>query len=679
VTFERKVVRAIPLPQNLTKNAPVTLTVRGSASGTGTSVAFNGMFYSDTRFILTQTPDAFRPRDGRDSAANCTTPDSQGLTHDGDCHPRYKVQLATGPVSPQDLAVLEFRRPQSLMWAGLPPSVAILNRISTRVKPRMNLGGLGSAWAIAPPPTPTLAASYTFELSLPSSLSGRKWLKGTSSNRGTDTENDPDYIFEPDRNTTLAPPAAGGLTIATKADTTDPVYVTVSSRDFGGVAQLRATGTMGTLDRQTFDAEILDQAAANVVPPLNNPITGGMCGADFARHPFASLPVDQDCNGIADSWEAKFVGPGHNLCPYCDDEARGAGAATTALYKGDGYSAFDEYRGFHVAGTGNTPIAWTPTDPTKQDLFYWDAAKVTAPNNADLWPHLPVIFGRETGSFMLLHRVRGDQAQARDPGDPTQGVQALNKNSPFTPRGFAIVYVIDNKLSAGTLGNSGLDSDPANSFRNTGKLPIRIGYKAIQDEAKQIRQTNASVYASVILEQVLAHETGHKLGREHRERTASQIAFDKNNIKNLTIGQFMQDPKNFDNPKAKQTTIYVAETVYELTTAAGFQQRQTEEQEQVLAASTKGGGPQAEIPNLTFSQTAFNGPSKPPQWPFQIQINYTKTVDQLRLLSQDGTIMCHTPRLDQVNSTDWRFAPDDLSGLCLTSGGCGKCQSGVCK
>jgi len=56
--------------------------------------------WSDTRFVLTQTPSGFSPRDARDPAADCTTPDAQGETHDGDCHPQFTAEFVYGPITP---------------------------------------------------------------------------------------------------------------------------------------------------------------------------------------------------------------------------------------------------------------------------------------------------------------------------------------------------------------------------------------------------------------------------------------------------------------------------------------------------------------------------------------------------------------------------------------------------
>lgn len=86
---------------NLTTQGPATLVLQGSTVGSSYSwpVGIWGTLDGDTRFVLTQTPSDFRPRDARDEdGAHCTTPDDIGQTHDADCHPRFKVQLVSRPI-----------------------------------------------------------------------------------------------------------------------------------------------------------------------------------------------------------------------------------------------------------------------------------------------------------------------------------------------------------------------------------------------------------------------------------------------------------------------------------------------------------------------------------------------------------------------------------------------------
>ena len=413
----------------------------------------------------------------------------------------------------------------------------------------------------------------------------------------------------------------------------------VTSRDYGGSAILRAkailSGDSLVGGPVTVPFSIVNENGKDVEAPNS----GCVAAAEFAKHPYASLPVDQDCNGIADQWETDNGGPYPD--PAADTDPGGLGSGTPEAYQGDGFAVFDEYRGFHVLDEkGNT--VWHDTDPRVQDLFYWDPNGLTAGAGVN---HLSNIFGRETGGFIALHRVNGEQAHG-DPNKPTSRLKPLNSNSPFkAPRGFAVVY------RKGTLG--GPDVGNSGTAENAGGFPITIDLTKINTIAAALRQGGPTPYAATLLEQTLAHETGHRLGRTHRERVASAVAFDKEDIKSsLQLGQFMQQPD-------KLNVLFVEEFVYALTQAAGFATNQIRADERVLRGASGAG-----------SQEAYKGPAQPPFWPFKVTTRQTQVLDLVRILSQDGTIMCWTPELDKQQPADWHFALDDLDALCLRAGGC---------
>ena len=160
-----------------------------------------------------------------------------------------------------------------------------------------------------------------------------QWVQGTSTNFGSDTRANPDYVFEQGNvpgsnqalNTTLAAPQNGGLSIATQDFVTGPQQVTVSSRDFGGAGQLRATARLQ--DGTVYDNDVVDQNGVNVVVP------SGACGATFGQHQFASIPVDQDCDGISDSWRLRYFGTVNNILSLANADADGDGADNLHEFK----------------------------------------------------------------------------------------------------------------------------------------------------------------------------------------------------------------------------------------------------------------------------------------------------------------------------------------------------------
>ena len=210
----------------------LTLNESDNSRTGGTSIGTT--VYGDVRFVMSQTPDVFRPRDARDPAAHCTVPDATGQTHDGDCHVKYTANFVCN--------------------AGAP--MKQLRTGPGRTAPDVQIPftpGPGSANCPAPP------ATYKFTLSPQTT-----WLVGTSSNFGADTAEDPDYVFEQGPvagsatplNTALAPPQDRGLSISTRGPVTAPVPVTVTSRDFGGAARLHAQATIA--GAPPFDVDVVD-------------------------------------------------------------------------------------------------------------------------------------------------------------------------------------------------------------------------------------------------------------------------------------------------------------------------------------------------------------------------------------------------------------------------------------
>jgi hypothetical protein len=75
-----------------------------------------------------------------------------------------------------------------------------------------------------------------------------------------------------------------------------------------------------------------------------------------------SIIADADGNGCADSWDARWPGPGGDKKATADDDD----TPKLGGRNGDGFSRYEEYRGFTVQGKFRT------LDPKKKDWFYID-------------------------------------------------------------------------------------------------------------------------------------------------------------------------------------------------------------------------------------------------------------------------------------------------------------------
>ena len=617
--YHRDLVWVIDV-SGLTQQGDIQLELRTDGD-LGFSCSIN--LYGDASVTLTQTPKSFRPEDARDDPATSGCSRSPG----DNCRPSFKAQS--------------------------------------------NLPGTGNCSDIG--------IKYDFTLDHPSAIAGQpvtSWLKGSSSNGGTDDVSVPDYIFKPQNDAQLGAPDRGGLHVATVAsfDGSDLTLV-VTSHDYGGSAVLRPkatiTGSCIVGGSVTVGFNVLDEKSEDVQAPK--------CAdtAQFVKRPFASLPVDQDCNGIADDWENNHGGPFPD--PKADADPGALGSGTPDAYKGDGFAVFDEYRGFHMLDAWANTV-WHDTDPRVQDLFYWDPNGLIQQSPLDPSPNrLANIFGVQTGGFIALHEVNAKQAHG-DPNDATAPLDPLNSNSPFLvsfgPQAFAVVYVkgnLNQPQDAGALGQScnirtnGQSPTYPSCYRNDGQEPIHIDSNRIDRLARKFWKGDPTAYESVLLDDVLAHETGHKLGLWHHTRTAARIALDKEQVKNLPndlpFGNFIQSKD--------RTQVTVEEYLYMLLKANGFK-HDTLRIDEVPGCTT---GAAFDV----RGQTPFPGNVRLPYWPIEgivVDVSPAPPLSLITLDSQDGEIMSSKPELDHTADDDWQFG-GDLGGMCLQPAGCGKALPSV--
>jgi hypothetical protein len=497
---------------SLTQQHAVQVTLRLQISNAGFSniapISVDLGLYCGTSLKLTQTSSTFRPRDARDNAAQCGS-------NAGDCHPQFTATL-TGLENADDIL------------------------------------------------SPTI--TFTLTPATPSSPAGT-WLTGTSTNyagASNDTAANADYLFE----SSAQPPASqpnltvqDPLTMQTNPGSipfgedengnptpAPPIPITVTSHDFGGKAYLRAALTLAPGMAPIY-AEVVDASGNDVAPPVNNAAIKGTCGTDFAQHQFARLPVDQDCNGIADSWEGQYTTPtGGHLDPTADTDhdttgtnANGCGVTATGVYPppgscGDGFSVFDEYRGLHTIDDSTGDPKWISTDPTKLDVFYWDSSSEDI-NKKLFAPGIQALLIPQTNGFIAWHQLNQLEARSKmalylpAPGDedPTNpysvysGVRQLNANNPVdqtadTPVvGYALWFVNGDvdEAANGCIGSLELG---LSSNLGRGASGVAINSFTIAQCASRY-----GVDPSVMTSVVLAHETGHQFALPHYSRQAYVI------------------------------------------------------------------------------------------------------------------------------------------------------------
>src|SRR5579863_1651463 len=563
------------------------------------------MKVSVSRFTMTPTPSDFRPRDSREPLT------AMFFANQDNCNPSYTAGFSTVPFGPQ----------APITFTITPPTV--------------------------------------FLNGLPSPGAGGPWLAGTSTNNGgpnpfpaprrpppNDDATVPDYVFTQASNPGLSAPASNGLSIQTSGPV-PTVNVTIDSQDYGGRALLTATSQLYS-GGPTITADIFDPNSP--LPPAQSVTITGTCGPTGAP-PYVNLPVDIDCDGIADWWEDAFSKPSPAFLPYvstacsalsplghlpvnCDVEN---GPSPGASPVGDGFSVHDEYRGFHflLGNDSHATVQWASTDPMNtKDVFFWDQSNRFA-------TPLSQILSQQAPTTFLYWRVTASQANAIDQRKPEKGANPLTRFSVTGSLQFPIVYasVPGDQLDPGVIGD-------AQSQKNDGKA-----VKIALDRVPMAAGVRAGFPRATLVAEVVAHETGHKFGRPHplRASCCSFMAYPVNQLTNLSQTQF-----TFEG--SPSSTIYVRLFQYTALGKSGWIG-----DDLYLKPLGVSHGVQtvqvADSPNFPVYQVPIQAPGK-----------ITSATTHLLVQDQLLELMDWTPNLTLTAPNQWNFDPViDLPNLCVRS------------
>jgi len=604
-----------------TRTGPVTLTVSGWLVRPRTvplsEILRPDHKVYDLRFVVTAPPPD-RPRDARDPAAACDTNNGCfyefGITLEGlvgdEAHDDRDVSL--GPVTAQ----FDLDRPKD-------PN-----------KPGESLG----------------------------------YLPGTSSNGGTERSassvGDPDFIFEAEQNPDLAAPM-GLLHVETPLgwDWRLGAHVRVTSRDYGGAALLRAKVMVQGV---TYDVVDFLQTS-----PDGGDYVGFNPPACAGTGSFAMLPVDLDCNAIADFWEEQYLGPGKHFDPAADDDA---GFDATSP-KGDGFAAHDEYRGFHYVENDGKTVRWTDTDPVgKQDVFVWDTVSKGACSSGGFSENCLTealigansILRPNTQSFIAYRRVNAKQANpVKDDKLPKERAAHLAVNSHFykpEDRARALVFMNStlrvrcdtNPPEPGAIGNSG-------GFVTNG-TPIQIDFR-------QVRYCSAlkGYPSGVFLAQVAAHEAGHKFNLSHPlRRVVGPSGMLTDLVPNMPVPADLQTIDLGHYSRVDNTPLfYVRLERYDYRSA-------TEVGDHILdyVGNLGGIGNPIKEPIVPLPPNGPNSCMGLPNCLYKVTTTkpMSTLVNTIQIENQLGRIMDWTPRYTLLTLADWIFnpgPPDQRSSIVL--------------
>lgn len=274
--------------------------------------------------------------------------------------------------------------------------------------------------------------------------------KGYALNKGRETT--PDLAFADVQSTPMTPqPSPSNISIVvTTADVTEAT-VTIDVRDYGAWGRLKA--------------DVL--------------VSGHWYPATTSRgHAFTSLPIDDNANHIADEWEELAGIVGH---PANEDADSGPAGAND----GDGFSNYEEYRGFYV----NTE--WQSTDPTIKDLFVYNES--TPEDGCGYTSQSGVVC-----QTILLDEYDGDRVVNFNRAHATAGPQ----------KG---LHLMSEALGAGIMGQAFPAVGPPNDID-----VIKIDHLKLQEALDTAAATGATGTAlELIRKSVTAHEIGHGLNVYH--------------------------------------------------------------------------------------------------------------------------------------------------------------------
>jgi len=297
-------------------------------------------------------------------------------------------------------------------------------------------------------------ANFRFKLSEVTNETGFAMNAGTET--GPDLEFSRDQIgFEAHR------PDGSGYVIETNTAGRN-AEVEVTSKDYGGWAKMYA---YANVDGEWCTCKVRDENLSVI-----------------------TIPQDENVNHIADSWEkTRDV---ENQATDADEDTVRLAYAPNMTNKGDGFSKFEEYRGFMVLDGSN--IKWTDTDPRDMDIFIHDE------------------LGHGIGYFGLsglqIHLINAEQFGGKQS-------RVVNFNRGFAAarpeKGQKGLYLTRESLAEGVAGKIFPHVGSPNVVTKVTLSSSWLSSLALIDAL------SGGHSAKDAIDQVITHELGHGIGLRH--------------------------------------------------------------------------------------------------------------------------------------------------------------------
>ncbi len=377
---------------------------------------------------------------------------------------------------------------------------------------------------------------FTFDLGTPSKLKGvcmnfNGKEEGDADGDGTanediDTAASSDLFFRRKDN------ASGSGYLYT---VTDPIAVPGEKPNGSGEVEigLGLTETNGNNSSVLVSVRVNDYGAFGILSAsatfnYKDPLSGSFTPSDSADNEI-SIPWDNNSNDIADGWDpesdesetydetSSTLDKNANYLPW-DDTETGPG---NNIYTGDGFTVFEEYRGFYVKGKHTT------IDPTDKDLFIFSEMDEGIGDASGL----PAPIVKHEINFNEAYRLPNPDPKALSTVAPGSEDPWVNFNS----CGGLKTFLEQNALWVDK--DSKIDTLPTLFGEVKPPVPgpvhamevIKIYEEAIQDaesatESERIRlgesyaakvPSTTNYRVSKLISLVIGHEIGHAVGLFH--------------------------------------------------------------------------------------------------------------------------------------------------------------------
>ena len=275
-----------------------------------------------------------------------------------------------------------------------------------------------------------------------------------------------------------------------KGDSTDyDLNFVENQSDYAKGSEAMTTESTKAMNSTEVEIQSLDYGAwGKLKAEVNIEGTWYKCKTEDGKD-YITIPFDDNENHIADKWEEKYEVSGESADSDNDNKPEGVGSNKEA---GDGFTNYEEYRGFFVNGE------WEDTDPKYKDLFIYDELGFGIGKFTDLKLQIHLIDQNEFDSERYVNFNRGYGTLLTQNGQ--KGLYICGRTMEAVYGAVSSVVGSPNVVDRVYINAMLLMSDPMN--------PMVRSAKNLRGGARE------SIFHEE-LDSIIAHELGHAVNLLH--------------------------------------------------------------------------------------------------------------------------------------------------------------------